>query len=146
MYSPLILSLSVTGGSASAEPPGCSSPSLSLLDGAAMLLLLLAPERLRCGTRRPDERAPPAREHSTQEQERPLRRQRALRHPPPRGAPLRRRPYPQSSQNMCAFWRETCPALFRPFFAERPSGAFAAGTTTAFFLFRHHGQYSSRKA
>ena len=48
-------------GSASLEPPGCSSPSLSLLDGAAMLLLLLAPERLRFGTRRPDERAPPAR-------------------------------------------------------------------------------------
>ena len=47
MHSPLILSLSLslTRGSASAEPPGCSSPSLSLLDGAAVLLLL-APERL----------------------------------------------------------------------------------------------------
>ena len=53
MYSPLILSLSLsqTRGSASAaEPPGCSSPSLSLLDAmAATLLLLLAPERLRLG-------------------------------------------------------------------------------------------------
>ena len=67
MYSPLILSLSLslsqTRGSASAaEPPGCSSPSLSLLDAmAAALLLLLAPERLRFGTSRPDELAPPAR-------------------------------------------------------------------------------------
>ena len=60
-----------TRGSASAaEPPGCSSHSLSLLDTAAaaatalllllLLLLLLAPERLRFGTR-PDELAPPAR-------------------------------------------------------------------------------------
>jgi len=32
--------------SLSAEPPGCSSPSLSLLDAMAALLLL-APERLR---------------------------------------------------------------------------------------------------
>ena len=56
MYSPLILSLSHRRGSASAaEPPGCSSPSLSLLDAmAAALLLLLAPERLGFGTR-PDE-------------------------------------------------------------------------------------------
>ncbi len=66
MYSPLYLSLSLslsqTRGSASAaEPPGCSSPSLSLLDDAtAAVLLLLAPERLRFGTR-PDELAPPAR-------------------------------------------------------------------------------------
>jgi len=59
-----LLYFSHTRGSASAaEPPGCSSPSLSLLlDGAAaMLLLLLAPERLRFGTRRPVELAPPAR-------------------------------------------------------------------------------------
>jgi hypothetical protein len=35
---------------------GCSSPSLSLLDSAAAaLLLLLAPERLRFGTSRPEE-------------------------------------------------------------------------------------------
>ena len=40
-----------TRGSASAaEPSGCSSLSLSLLDGAAAKLLLLAPERLRFGT------------------------------------------------------------------------------------------------
>jgi len=55
VYSPLILSLSLsqTRGSASAaEPPGCSSPSLPLLDAiAAALLLLLAPEWLRFGTR-----------------------------------------------------------------------------------------------
>ena len=59
VYSPLYfsLSLSQTRGSASAaEPPGCSSPSPSLLDGAAAMLLLLAPERLRFGTRRPVER------------------------------------------------------------------------------------------
>ena len=53
-----------TRGSASAaEPPSCSSHSLSLLDAMAaalLLLLLLAPERLRFGTR-PDELAPPAR-------------------------------------------------------------------------------------
>ena len=57
------LSLSPARGSASAaEPPGCSSPSLSLLDGVAttLLLLLLAPERLRFGTRL-DELALPAR-------------------------------------------------------------------------------------
>ena len=58
MYSPIILSLSHTRGSASAaEPPGCSSPSLSLLDAMAAALLLLAPERLRFSTG-PDERAP----------------------------------------------------------------------------------------
>ena len=57
---------SQTRGSASAaEPPGCSSPSLSLLDAAAAAAaaaaaLLLASERLRFGTR-PDELAPPAR-------------------------------------------------------------------------------------
>ena len=46
MYSLLSLSPSFC------EPPGCSSPSLSLLDAmAAALLLLLAPERLRYGTR-----------------------------------------------------------------------------------------------
>ena len=63
MYSPLILSLSLSrrrGSASAAEPPGCSSPSLSLLDAMAAALLLLAPERLRFGTR-PDELAPPAR-------------------------------------------------------------------------------------
>ena len=39
------------GSASAAEPPGCSSTSLSLLDGAAAMLLLLAPERLRFGTR-----------------------------------------------------------------------------------------------
>ena len=63
MYSPLIFSLSHRRGSASAaEPPGCASPSLSLLDAmAAALLLLLALARLRFGTSRPDELTPPAR-------------------------------------------------------------------------------------
>ena len=55
MYSPLILSLSLTRGArpppSAAEPPGCSSPSLSLLDAMAAALLLLAPGRLRFGTR-----------------------------------------------------------------------------------------------
>ena len=51
-----------TRGSASAaEPPSCSSLSLSLLDAMAAALLLLAPARLRFGTSRPDELAPPAR-------------------------------------------------------------------------------------
>ena len=49
------------GSASAAEPPGCSSPSLSLLDAmAAAQLLLLAIERLRFSTR-PDELAPPAR-------------------------------------------------------------------------------------
>ena len=64
VYSPLILSLSLshTRGSASAaEPPGCSSPSLSLLGAMAAALLLIAPQRLRFGTSRLDELAPPAR-------------------------------------------------------------------------------------
>jgi len=48
------LFLSDEGLASAAEPPGCSSLSLSLLlDGAAAMLLLLAPERLRFGTRRP---------------------------------------------------------------------------------------------
>ena len=57
-----IFSLSLTRGSVSAaEPPICSSPSLSLFDAAtATAALLLVPERLRFGTR-PDELAPPAR-------------------------------------------------------------------------------------
>ena len=48
VYSPLYFS-QTRGSASSAEPPGCSSPSLSLLDAmaAALLLLLLAPERLR---------------------------------------------------------------------------------------------------
>jgi hypothetical protein len=55
-------SLLCWGSASAAEPPGCSSPSLSLLHAmAAALLLLLAPERLRFGTSRPDELAPPAR-------------------------------------------------------------------------------------
>ena len=47
------------GSASAAEPPGCSSPSLSsLLDtAAAAALLLLAPERLRFGTG-PHELAP----------------------------------------------------------------------------------------
>ena len=65
MYSPLILSLSLShrrGSASAAEPPGCSSPSLSLLEAmAAALLLLLALARLRFGTSRPDELTPPAR-------------------------------------------------------------------------------------
>ena len=61
VYSPLYFS-QTRGSASAAEPPGCSSLSLSLLDGAAtMLLLLLAPERLRFGTRRPVELPPPAR-------------------------------------------------------------------------------------
>ena len=57
VYSPLIISLSLSlsqdeGLGLRREPPGCSSPSLSLLDAiAAALLLLLAPEWLRFGTR-----------------------------------------------------------------------------------------------
>ena len=47
------LSLSLTGGAlcsaSAAEPPGCSSLSLSLLDATAAALL--APERLPFGTR-----------------------------------------------------------------------------------------------
>ena len=50
MYSPLYFS-QTRGSASAAEPPGCSSLSLSLLDGAAAMLLLLAPERLRFGTR-----------------------------------------------------------------------------------------------
>ena len=47
MYSPLYFS-QTRGSASAAEPPGCSSLSLSLLlDGAAAMLLLLAPERLR---------------------------------------------------------------------------------------------------
>jgi hypothetical protein len=53
VYAPLNLSLSLShrrGSASAAEPPGCSSPSLSsLLDNAAAALLL-APERLRFGT------------------------------------------------------------------------------------------------
>ena len=63
MYSPLYFS-QTRGSASTAEPPGCSSLSLSLLDGAAAtaaMLLLLAPERLRFGTRRPVELVPPAR-------------------------------------------------------------------------------------
>ena len=47
------------GSASAAEPPGCSSPSLSLLDAMAaalLLLLLLAPERLSFSTG-PDDRA-----------------------------------------------------------------------------------------
>jgi len=61
VYSPRNLSLSLSQERrphrrgflvSAAEPPGCSSPSLSLLDAAAAAaaLLLLAPERLRFGT------------------------------------------------------------------------------------------------
>ena len=59
----IILTHTRTRGSASAfaaEPPGCSSLSLSLLGAAAAAALLLASERLRFGTRL-DELAPPAR-------------------------------------------------------------------------------------
>jgi hypothetical protein len=38
----LLLSLSLEGSASATEPPGCSSPSLSLLAAAA--LLLLAPD------------------------------------------------------------------------------------------------------
>ena len=59
MYSPLYFS-QTRGSASAAEPPGGSSPSLSLLDAmAAALLLLLAAERLRFGTR-PEELAQPA--------------------------------------------------------------------------------------
>ena len=46
------------GPTSAAEPPGCPSLSLSLLDSAAAALLLLAPERLRFSTG-PHELAPP---------------------------------------------------------------------------------------
>ena len=64
MYSHLFslsLSLQTRGSASAAAPPGCSSPSLSLLGAMAAALLLIAPQRLRFGTSRLDELAPPAR-------------------------------------------------------------------------------------